>query len=109
MMWAPLPPGQWPTMLCWPNFGAAPGAHGGLNQPPGRAVAGQLDIIYGITKGGMRCLAPNCNKPLDPWSICPRDDLPFFEHLVGFIAFAHRRVPETRGKTLEQIISDLNA
>ena len=27
----------------------------------------------------------------------------------GFIAFAHRRVPETRGKTLEQIISDLNA
>ena len=35
--------------------------------------------------------------------------LPFALILVGFIAFAHRRVPETRGKTLEQIISDLNA
>lgn len=68
-------------MTRWPPFGAPPGAHGGLNQPFGQVVAGQVDIVWAITKSGMRCQAPNCTKPVDPWSATPRNDAPFFSRI----------------------------
>ena len=76
-----LPAGQWMTVTRWPPAGApAAGlANPGQNtQRIGHAVAGQCDIVFAITKSGLRCMAPMCNKPLCPWTTCPRDNLPFF-------------------------------
>ena len=70
----------WPTWTRLPLWGAVAGP----TQPAGQVVAGQVDIIFGITKGGFRCRAPGCNKPMCPWTLCPRDNCPFFsrwEHL----------------------------
>jgi len=83
-MHAVLPAGQWMTVTRWPPAGApAAGlANPGQNtQRIGHAVAGQCDIVFAITKSGLRCMAPMCNKPLCPWTTCPRDNLPFFSRI----------------------------
>jgi hypothetical protein len=79
-----LPAGQWMTVTRWPPAGApAAGlANPGQNtQRIGHAVAGQCDIVFAITKSGLRCMAPMCNKPLCPWTTCPRDNQPFFSRI----------------------------
>ena len=68
-------------MLRYPPAGAAVvgGANPfGLTQLAGQTVAGQVDIVFAITKSAMRCMSPFCNKPLCPWTTCPRDNRPFF-------------------------------
>ena len=78
-----LPNGQRHPLVRWPNAGALAGlgVHGGGAQPAGFLSAGQVDVVYNITKGGMRCSAPGCTKLLVPATAHPRDDLPIFARI----------------------------
>ena len=43
-----------------------------LFQHVNATCAGQIDVIYAITKGGLHCGNPNCRKPLNLWAL-PND------------------------------------